>query len=97
MSTDLFDHFVGALQERQWDCHPERFLEVDDQLELCRLLNRQISRLRTLQNSAHMTRPDYQMISPTALWPSLHRDGEFRTGSTSADPAGWNARQFDRQ
>ena len=41
----LFDHFVGAGEERWWDSEPERHggLEIDDQFELCRLFHRQVA------------------------------------------------------
>ena len=46
-SAASLDHLVGANQKRFWDCEPEcvRGLEVDYQLELSRLLDRQIGGL----------------------------------------------------
>jgi hypothetical protein len=45
----LFDHLVGAGEQRLRQGEAERLggLEVDHQLELCRLFNRQITRLCT--------------------------------------------------
>jgi len=47
----LFDHLVGAQQERFGDRQPERLggIEVDHQLKLGRLLDRQIGRLGAAQ------------------------------------------------
>ncbi len=41
-TADLFDHLVGALLEEPRDFEPDRLrsLEVDDQVELRRLLDR---------------------------------------------------------
>jgi hypothetical protein len=52
----LLDDLVGSQQNRLRDGQPDdlRGLEVDDQLELCRLLDRQISRLRALQDPVHL-------------------------------------------
>jgi hypothetical protein len=40
--SNLFDHLVGAGEQRQRHSEAERFRssEVDDQLDFCRLLNR---------------------------------------------------------
>jgi hypothetical protein len=48
----LFDHLIGAQQERFRDRKPERFgsLDVDYQLEFCWLLDRKIRWSRALQN-----------------------------------------------
>src|SRR5262252_3073330 len=52
----LFDDLVGVAEQRVWDGEAERLggLEVDDELELCRLLDWQIGRLRTLQDLVHI-------------------------------------------
>jgi hypothetical protein len=46
----LFDHLVRPQEERLWNCEPEHLgrLEVDDQLELGRLLDGKITRLNAL-------------------------------------------------
>src|SRR5215467_5083387 len=48
----LLDHVVGADEDRLRDRQPERLggLEIDHQLELGRLLDRQIGRFRPLQD-----------------------------------------------
>jgi hypothetical protein len=47
-----FDHRVGAQQERFRDCEAERLggRQIDDQIEFCRLLDRDVGRLRPTQN-----------------------------------------------
>src|SRR5262249_31775972 len=52
--TTLFDHLVGAAEQRERERDAERLrsLEVDDQLHLCCLLDRQISRLFAFENSS---------------------------------------------
>jgi hypothetical protein len=49
-----FDHLVGAARHGQRDVDPERLggLEVDVQLDFRCLLDRQIGRLRALENPA---------------------------------------------
>src|SRR5512132_611351 len=51
----LFDHLVGPGEQRRWDRHAQRLgrLEVDDQLELGRLLDRQVARPGALQDLVH--------------------------------------------
>src|SRR5437763_4752480 len=48
-----FDHLVGALQEGPRHVEAERLrgLEIDDQLKLCRHLQRKIGRLVTLEDA----------------------------------------------
>ena len=48
----LFDDLVGALEERLGNCQTKCFrgLEIDHQLELGRLKDRQIGRLGAVQN-----------------------------------------------
>ena len=56
----LFDHLVGARRQAGWHLQAEglRGLEIDDQLELGRLLNRQITRLLAFENARGVD-PDY--------------------------------------
>jgi hypothetical protein len=48
----LLNHLVGAQQERFGDGQPDRLggLHIDDQLEFCRLLHRQVRGFGALQN-----------------------------------------------
>ena len=63
------DHLVGAEEERLRDGEAKRLggLEVDQQLELRRLLDRQVGGLRTLQNSTS-ERPEAS-VSIGKNWP----------------------------
>ena len=51
----LFDHLVGAREYRWRHIDAKRLcgLQIDYQLELCRLFDRQITRLHTLENSVN--------------------------------------------
>jgi hypothetical protein len=51
-TASLFDHLVGAQEEISTDRKSERSrcFDVDDKLEFGGLLNRQVGRLRALQN-----------------------------------------------
>jgi len=51
--NDLLDHLVGAGEQMRRDGDAKRFGSgpVDDEIELGRLLDRQIRRLRPAQNS----------------------------------------------
>jgi hypothetical protein len=65
-SSTLFDHLVGAGEQRDRDGDAKRlgFLEVDDQLDLGELLDRQIGRLLALKNAAGV---DAGLCSPSGL------------------------------
>src|SRR5262245_33242057 len=54
----LLDHFVGADDQRFGDGEPEgsRRAQIDDQLEMGRLLDRKIRRFRALQNAIGIMR-----------------------------------------
>ena len=49
-TASLFDHLVGAGEQRWWNLEAERLrgLEIDEQLEPCRLLYRNFTRLGPL-------------------------------------------------
>src|SRR6476659_3916110 len=51
-TTALFDHLVGALQKRRRHFDAKRLcgLQIDHQFELDGLLDRQVGRVRTLEN-----------------------------------------------
>ena len=53
----LFEHSVGAAGQRQGDSDPERLggLEIDDHLDFCRLLDREVSRPFTFEHAASVT------------------------------------------
>src|SRR5215813_11801343 len=50
------DHLIRPRQERRWDCQAEGLgrLEIDDQLELGGLLDRQVACLRSFQNLVYV-------------------------------------------
>jgi hypothetical protein len=56
LSLRLFDHLVGAGQQRVGYGETERLgrLEVQEKLDFCRLLNRQVRRLLALENAAYI-------------------------------------------
>ena len=49
----LPDHLVRLVEHRGWNCNAELLgcLQVDDQVELCRLFDGKVRRLRTFQDS----------------------------------------------
>src|SRR5262249_51330949 len=51
-AANLFDHFVGAQQQRFWDREAEHLCsrEIDDEIELGRLLHRDVGRFCPAQN-----------------------------------------------
>jgi hypothetical protein len=50
------DHLVGAAEQREWNSEAERLgsLEIEDQLNLHCLLDRQVGRLLALENPAYV-------------------------------------------
>jgi len=52
----LFDHLIGATEERDWDGEAQRprRLEVDDQLNFGGLLDGQVGRFLAFENSARV-------------------------------------------
>src|SRR5215471_7495502 len=54
--SSLFDHLVGAGEQRRWHGEAERLggREIDHQLEFRGLLNRKIAGLRALENLVHV-------------------------------------------
>ena len=53
-NSNLFNHLVGAANQRLWDIQPERLggLQVDDHLDFRDLLDRQVGGLVALENAA---------------------------------------------
>src|SRR5262249_14508085 len=53
-----FDYLIRPQQQRRRDRQPQCLggLEVDHEVELCRLLDGEVSRLRTFQDSIHVVR-----------------------------------------
>src|SRR5262249_44803827 len=61
------DHLVGAAEDRLWDRQAERLggLEVDDQLEFRRLLDREVRRFGALQDLVDIVRRDSEHVGKT--------------------------------
>src|SRR5215207_4885672 len=80
-----FDHLVGPDQERGWDREAERVgsLEIDQELEFRRLLQRQVFRFGAVQNASYILRPPMLQIGPVR---SVRRETSgFREASEGAD------------
>ena len=62
--SQLFDYFVSGCEQGLWNGQAEQFggLEIDDQLEFCRLLDRMIGWLGSSQNAVNLRRCFLQMV-----------------------------------
>src|ERR1700730_17418672 len=60
-----FDDIVGEGEERRRDCEAERLrgLEVNDQLEFRRLLDREVGRFRAFEDFVHVDHASTQQIA----------------------------------
>src|SRR6266567_5102758 len=54
--ADLLDHLVGGREQRRWDGEVEGLggIDVDDEIELGRDLDRQVARFRSVQDAIDM-------------------------------------------
>src|SRR5262245_29592265 len=61
----LFDHLVGEREQRRRNRQAERLgdLQIDDEIEFNRLLDRQIGRLRSAQNPVNITSGAPELVS----------------------------------
>src|SRR5215207_11274049 len=75
--AELLDYFISAGQERVW--HPKAKplcgLQIDDQLELGRLLNRQVGGLGTLEDPTDVEAR--QAVSPRDAGPVTDQAAKF--------------------
>src|SRR5450830_760399 len=64
-TASLFDHLVGAANQRQWDIQAECFrgLEIDDQIVVRLLLDREFGGLVSLDNPAGVNTHQAKRIS----------------------------------
>ena len=71
--VDLFDHLVSPVEQRCWDLKAEapRGLEIDDKLELRRLLNRQVGRLCAFEEFVNISRGAAREVGEA--WPIAHQ------------------------
>ena len=75
----LFDHLVGAGEQCRWDGKAERLGggEIDDEIELDRLLDREISRLRAAHALVNVVEANLVNVNPgrmTIGQPRLSRE-----------------------
>jgi hypothetical protein len=78
----LFDHLVGCLQEwlRDGEAKRLRSLEIDDQLEFGRLLDRQVTGLGTFEDTIDIPAASRNMSASSGPYeinpPSLAKNGK---------------------
>jgi hypothetical protein len=88
-TTELFDHLVGGREQRRRHGQPERLrgLEMNDELEICRLLYRKFGRVRAFKNSVHISggsTEDVRRVRPMRHEPAF--DGERPIDRDSRQP-----------
>src|SRR6516162_6686559 len=76
-STPSFNHLVGAQQERLRDRQAERLGggQVDDEIELGGLLDRDVTRLRSAQNLVNIISGAPELLRKA--WPIGHETSPF--------------------
>src|SRR5260370_730121 len=90
-SRGLFNHLIGDGENAPRDVKPERLcgLEVDDELELSRLLDRDIGRLRPTQNLVdHLGGTPEQVRKVGAIRHQAARGGPAATRAYRRQPPG---------
>src|SRR5215467_8240548 len=73
LGLSLFDDLVGAQQERFWDRQAKRLggRQIDDEIELCRLLDRDVGWLRSAQNLVDIVSSAPEQVRP--VYPVGHQ------------------------
>src|SRR5215469_13483488 len=73
----LLDHLVGEREQRRWDFEAERLggRQIDDEIELGRLLDRDVPGLRPVQNLVNVVTGAPEQVDK--VWSIGHKTSRF--------------------